>query len=104
MNGQIEAKEARDKERMEEKEKRGEERTKRLESTIEQQSEKNLYKTAFLVVIIGGSLSGLVYGLYQLAKQSALKNSFRVVQRFDLIEESIQESTKKASMKLQGIV
>ena len=41
---------------------------KSLESMIEQQSEKNLYKTAFLVVIIGGSLSGLVYGLYQLAK------------------------------------
>ena len=52
---------------MEEKEKREEERTKRLESTIEQQSEKNLYKTAFLVVVIGASLSALVYGLYRLA-------------------------------------
>ena len=47
---------------------RAEERAKHLESTIEQQSEKNLYKTAFLVVVIGGSLSGLAYGLYQLAK------------------------------------
>ncbi len=50
------------------KEKFDEERTKRLESTIEQQSEKNLYKTAFLVVVIGGSLSGLTYGVYQLVK------------------------------------
>ncbi len=47
---------------------RAEERAKRLESTIEQQSEKNLYKTAFLVVVIGGSLSGLTYGVYQLVK------------------------------------
>ena len=41
---------------------------KSLESTIEQQSEKNLYKTVFLVVVIGGSLSGLTYGVYQLVK------------------------------------
>ena len=41
---------------------------KSLESTIEQQSEKNLYKTVFLVVAIGGSLSGLTYGVYQLVK------------------------------------
>ena len=47
---------------------RAEERAKHLESTIEQQSEKNLYKTAFLVVVIGGSLSGLAYGVYQLVK------------------------------------
>ncbi len=50
------------------KDKINEESTKRLESTIEQQSEKNLYKTAFLVVIIGASLSGLTYGVYQLVK------------------------------------
>ena len=50
------------------KEKFDEERTKRLESTIEQQYEKNLYKTAFLVVVLGGSLSGLTYGVYQLVK------------------------------------
>ena len=41
---------------------------KSLESTIKQQSEKNLYKTVFLVVVIGGSLSGLTYGVYQLVK------------------------------------
>ena len=41
---------------------------KSLESMIEQQSEKNLYKTAFIVLIIGGSLSGLTYGVYQLVK------------------------------------
>ena len=49
------------------KEKFDEESKKNLKSTLEQQSEKNLYKTAFLVVVIGASLSALVYGLYRLA-------------------------------------